>query len=74
MVDKNGVEIKEGCFIKYKDGTIERIYMTSDGLLGTDATNKSWLESGRAVPCEYGVYPLSEAEAKNVEVVEIDKE
>lgn len=27
-------------------------------MLGTDATNPIWIEKGRAVPCEYGIYPF----------------
>lgn len=73
--DKHGVEIVEGCTIKYGCGDkslirYEKVYLTEDGQLGTDATNPKWIESGRAVPCEYGVYPLTNAETEMVEVVE----
>lgn len=72
--DKNGKEITEGCKIKYADGVRNRsvytVYLTENDELGTDATNPSWVESGRAVPCEYGVYPLCEDETNEVEVVE----
>ena len=27
-------------------------------MLGIDATNPSWIASGKARPCEYGIYPL----------------
>ena len=67
--DKNGVEITEGCKIKYPDGEIEKVYMTTEGQLGTDATNPKWIESGRAIPCEYGIYPLGNNETNEVEVV-----
>ena len=30
-----------------------------DAYLGTDATNPSWLESGRAYRCQYGVYQFN---------------
>jgi len=73
--DKNGVEITEGCTIKYNHGDrslirYEKVYLTEDGQLGTDATNPRWIESGRAVPCEYGVYPLTREETEEIEVVE----
>lgn len=73
--DRNGKEITEGCYIKYLHGDrrlehIERVYETIDGELGVDATNPDWIESGRAVPCEYGIYPLSREETEMVEVVE----
>lgn len=41
--------------------TPETLYRTENGTLGTDATNPSWIASGRAVPCEYGIYPLEDA-------------
>jgi hypothetical protein len=73
--DKHGVEITEGCTIKYDHADkslirYEKVYLTEDGQLGTDATNPRWIESGRAVPCEYGIYPLTKAETEEVEVVE----
>ena len=73
--DKYGIEITEGCTIKYDHADkslirYEKVYLTEDGQLGTDATNPRWIESGRAVPCEYGIYPLTKAETEEVEVVE----
>ena len=72
--DRNGKEITEGCYIKYLHGDkslqrIETVYETIDGELGTDATNPDWIESGRVVPCEYGIYPLTKEETEMVEVV-----
>ena len=69
--DKNGVEITDGSCIKYNDGTIRTVYLTNENELGTDATNPKWIESGRAAPCEYGIYPLTLEETMEVEVVEI---
>lgn len=73
--DKNGKEITEGCTIKYNHGDkslirYKKVYLTENEELGTDATNPLWIENGRAVPCEYGIYPLEEAETEEVEVVE----
>lgn len=73
--DRNGKEITEGCYIKYVHGDkslerIEKVYKTEDGELGTDATNPKWIESGRAVACEFGIYPLNREETEMVEVVE----
>ena len=73
--DRNGKEITEGCTIKYLHGdrSLERIvkvYRTEDNELGTDATNPKWIATGRAVPCEYGIYPLTREETEMVEVVE----
>ena len=68
--DKNGKEITEGCKIKFGSGRIEKVYLTTEGELGTDATNPKWIEIGRAVECEYGIYPLTRQETEEVEVVE----
>lgn len=67
--DKNGKEITEGCKVKYADGTIKEVYLTENDLLGTDATNPKWIEWGRAVPCEYGIYPFEENETEEIEIV-----
>lgn len=67
--DKHGVEITEGCRIKFPGGRIERIYRTQDGELGWDATNPNWIAKGWAVPCEYGVYPLSSKDCAEAEVL-----
>lgn len=73
--DRNGVEIVEGCMIKYCHGDkslerIKEVYLTENGELGTDATNPIWIESGIAVPCEYGIYPFEENELEYVEIIE----
>lgn len=73
--DRNGKKITEGCEIKYLHGDkslerIEKVYRTENEELGIDATNPVWIASGRAEPCEYGVYPLNEEDTEMVEVVE----
>ena len=68
--DRNGKEITDGCTIRYLIGRTEKVYLTEEGRLGTDATNPYWIETGRAVPCEYGIYPFTEEELEEVEVVE----
>lgn len=69
--DRNGKEITEGCTIKYLHGDkTAKVYRTEENELGTDATNPKWIESGRAVPCEYGIYPLTKEETEMVEVIE----
>ena len=64
--DKDGIELKNGDIIRYESGREEKLYLTADSRLGTDATNSSWIESGRAVPCEYGIYPLEYEEMKEI--------
>ena len=67
--DRNGKEIVAGSVIKYPTGRVETVYLTNDGELGTDATNKRWIEMGKAAPCEFGIYPLTAAETDEVELV-----
>lgn len=62
--DKNGKELFEGDYIRL-DGRTEKLYRTTDGELGTDATNPLWIETGRAVEGEYGIYPLSVEDCQN---------
>ena len=72
--DKHGVEITDGCTIKYDHADkslirYEKVYLTENDLLGTDATNPIWVEKGWAVPCEYGIYPLCHEDTEMCEVV-----
>lgn len=62
--DRNGKELHKGDVITlYRKR--ETLYRTEDGELGTDATNPLWIETGRAVACEYGIYPLTEEDVKH---------
>ena len=71
--DRNGKEITEGCTIRCDLDTEKHcdkiVYLTEDESLGTDATNPSWIERGWAVPCEYGIYPLTREETEHCEVI-----
>lgn len=67
--DKNGVEITEGCRIKWVNGGIERVYRTQEGELGTDSTNPHWIATGRAADCEMGIFPLTSRDCASVEVL-----
>lgn len=68
--DKNGVEITCGCKIYLnEENTEETVYDTDDGYLGIDATSKAWLASGRAFPCQYGIYILNDFDMSNAEVL-----
>lgn len=67
--DKNGVELHDGDFVRRDDGRIEKLYLSEDEQLGTDATNPVWIESGRAAPCEYGLFPLCGDDCKYIEKI-----
>ena len=58
--DAYGVEIHEGDYVLI-DGRRELVLKAEDGELGIDATNPAWIESGRAFPGQYGIYPFCEA-------------
>jgi hypothetical protein len=73
--DRNGREITEDCMVKILHGDIcleriERVYLTTDGQLGTDATNKNWIARGWATECEYGIYPFTNEELEQIEVID----
>lgn len=70
--DKNGNEIHEGNKVLFPDGNIKRVYLTEREELGTDATNPLWIAKGRAVPCEYGIYPFEYMETNEIEIVKED--
>lgn len=72
--DRDGNELFEGDFIQYESGRIEELYGTVNGELGTDATNPAWIKSGRAVPCEYGIYPLNCADVAEARKYITDQE
>ena len=71
-VDKNGDRSHEGDKLKFESGSVKEVYLTDEGYLGTDATNPVWIESGRAVPCEFGIYPLEEDDLRGAELVRDD--
>ena len=64
--DRNGTELQDGDIVEYRDGTLKMLYRTEQGLLGVDATNPSWIASGRAVKCQYGIYPLEDSEMQEI--------
>ena len=59
--DMNGEEIKENDYVWMMDRKM-KVYLTDQNCLGTDATNPKWIEIGRAVETEYGIYPFNEAD------------
>lgn len=67
--DKYGREIVKDSIIRYPSGAEERVYETDHGELGIDATSTGWIATGRAVPCEFGIFPLTKADTDIVEVV-----
>lgn len=67
--DKFGVEITAGCTVKFPSGETFEVYETTEGELGTDSTNPAWIKSGRAVPCEFGIFPLNLSDTQVCAVV-----
>ena len=78
--DKYGEEIHAGDFIMLNDNCHaepEEVYEWEDEYgnkgLGIDATNPVWIEKGRAVPCEFGIYPLTTEDLEEPELVSKEK-
>lgn len=74
--DREGNELHEGDVVAFDavicpEGKVrtERLYLTTEGTLGTDATNPKWLADGRAYPCQYGIYELTNADMEHVVLV-----
>ena len=55
--DMNGEEIHAKDYV-LMNGKKEKVYLTENGYLGIDATNPTWIEKGKAGPCEFGIYPF----------------
>ena len=67
--DRDGIELFEGDIVEHENGKREGVYMTENGELGINATNPLWIEMGRAVACEYRVYPLNNADVAEMKKV-----
>lgn len=67
--DNNGDELHDGDYVSIGGGRPTKLYLTDQGFLGTDATNPAWIESGRAFPCEYGIYVLERGDMEDIELV-----
>ena len=63
--DVDNHEIFEGDIV-WMDGREQKVYLSEDGYLGTDATNPYWIKWGRAVECQYGIYPFDEKDEPKV--------
>lgn len=57
--DKNGAILQAGDFIRWPDGRVDEVALTTAGELATDATNPAWIRAGLADPFDYGCYPLN---------------
>ena len=57
--DRHKNPIRAGYFVRM-DGSSEpeKVYLTEENRLGTDATNKSWIKAGKAYPGMMGIYPF----------------
>lgn len=71
--DCDGVELLDGDIIVHKNnGREEKLYLTDEGRLGTDATNPIWIKCGKASPCEYGIYPLEDNDMEDARLLPIN--
>ena len=56
--DINGKEIHEGDSVLML-GREWKVFLTEVDELGVDSTNPKWIQNGRAVEGEYGIYPFT---------------
>lgn len=73
-LDKNGIEIKAGMYLRMEDGSIEKVYATSDGYgnpdLGINASNEAYMRA-HGIPEEYReYYSLSNFNTRLTEICE----
>lgn len=66
--DANFEEIHEGDYLEYHSGRKEKIYLSTEGQLCTDATNPNWIKIGRAMPTEFGLYHLTNDELETAKL------
>lgn len=64
--DKEGNELHDGDIVVCDNGKELKLYLTTEGELGTDATNPTWIETGRAYECQYGIYPLDSSDMEEI--------
>ena len=55
--DRNGTELHDGDVVQYESGSRQKLYLTENGRLGTDATNPVWIATE-------GRYPASMASTR----------
>lgn len=71
--DKNGTELHDGDLVQADNGDEHVLYLTKEHQLGIDATNPGWIRIGRAVPCQYGIYPLTQDDLSCMQKISIAK-
>lgn len=64
--DNYGTELHDGDTVSIGGGEAQKLYLTDQGALGTDATNPAWIKNGRATECEFGIYPLEMSDMSDI--------
>lgn len=75
--EKNGNEIREGMYLRFEDGSMERIYACQVGdeaELGINASNEAYMQLHGLGEFERELYPLSEFDLSEVEICEPELE
>ena len=70
--DKEGNELHDGDIVVFDNDREEKLHLTSEGELGIDATNRKWIETGKAYECEFGIYPLDSSDMKEITLKKIN--
>lgn len=74
FVDRNGNEITAGMYLRFADGSIEKVYVCSDGYdgetLGINASNEAYMQANGLDEYYREFYPLSNFNMNEVEICE----
>ena len=72
--DKNGSEIKAGMYLCLENGSIEKVYVCSDGnggeTLGINASNEKYMQAHGMTEADREFYPLSAFNLREAELCE----
>ena len=72
--DKNGKEIKAETYLRFSDGSIEKIYDCTDaygeGDLGINASNEAYMQTQGLGECDREFYSLSNFNLQETELCE----
>ena len=72
LLDKNGKQILAGMTIRMEDGSLEKVYATSDAYgeesLGINASNEAYLQTHPSAGREY--YSLTNVNLAKTEIVD----
>lgn len=76
--DQNGTEITAGMYLRFSDGSVEKVYVCSDGsdgeILGINASNEAYMQAHGLDEFYREYYPLTNFNLSEVEICEPELE